>query len=521
MFQPQFFYEAGKARSGTALIPFFDSTSVSFAISTRNGNTVVDWGDGSSSNIAPVKMRDYADGSALSSNFNKSYSSALNGNVSVKFLRGLKDVYSIFLGVFHDNNQKSKLNILDVETFFHQFPNLFSIYINEYAYGDSSRMSVIKGDLAKFPNSVERVLIGATDFINSATDLVLNFSSYTNASNLKFFSLGTIGGTSSAGGVKVIGDLSKFPTSCQFLNVTRASSGSAITYTAGKVWASSFDTLHLPISLTIEELDSLLIDMDNSINTKIGSGVISIGGYRSAVSDAAVASLQTKGFTVNINKQLGFSILDSSVIFRADFQNNFDVYSNSYLGAIAGGTSNQPTFALSGRKAGEYCAVFNGSKSIKTTTNLPINSDKVTIAFWMKTTQSATAIIVETTTDYSVNNAFAVIMRASVKIDFADNLGIALNIATSSSLSNNWKHIVIVSDRSQPGINQTKLYVNGILDSLNAPTANNNGNWINAVLHIGQRAGTSLGFVGSLMYKKIYNYPFTPSEVSTLYNSEL
>ena len=72
MFNPIHFFEAGKARSGTALIPFFDSTSVAFAISTRNGNTVVDWGDGSSSNIAPVKMRDYADGSVLSSNFNKS-----------------------------------------------------------------------------------------------------------------------------------------------------------------------------------------------------------------------------------------------------------------------------------------------------------------------------------------------------------------------------------------------------------------------------------------------------------------
>ena len=79
MFNPIQFYEAGKARSGTALIPFFDSTSVAFGISTRNGDTVVDWGDGSSSNIAPVKMRDYADGSGVSPNFGKSYSSAFNG----------------------------------------------------------------------------------------------------------------------------------------------------------------------------------------------------------------------------------------------------------------------------------------------------------------------------------------------------------------------------------------------------------------------------------------------------------
>ena len=515
----------GRTKSGTALIPFFDSTSVSFAISTRNGNTVVDWGDGSSSNIAPVKMRDYADGSALSSNFNKSYSSALNGNVSVKFLKGLKDVYSVYLGDFHTTNQQFKLNILDVETFFHQFPNLFSLCIDEYAYQTTARMSVIKGDLAKLPNSVERVLINQAEILNAATDFTLNFSSYTNLSNLKVFRFKDKVATTAQSTIKVIGDVGKIPTSCQLFYLQKASAGSSITYTAGKVWASSFDTLYLPISLTTAELDALLVDMDGSILTKTGAGVISVLGYRSSASDAFVASLQSKGFTVNVTRNpLNINSYSDSALLRLDFQNNFDVYSNSGLNIVAGGTFTPPTFALSGRKAGEYCAVFNGSQSIKTTTNLPINSDKVTIAFWMKTTQTAVAIVGEMSSNTNANNAFSWYINDSVANSVQFNSRKELNNQSARTGANNgtWKHFVAVIDRSQNGANEILIYENGSLVTFTKPySTDNNGNFVNNILFIGQRAGSSLGFNGSLSLLKIYNYPFTPSEVSTLYNSEL
>lgn len=523
MFNPIQFYEAGKARSGTALIPFFDSTSVAFGISTRNGDTVVDWGDSSYSNIAPVKMRDYADGSALSSNFNKSYSSALNGNVSVKFLRGLKDIYSVYLGVIHDTNQKSKLNILDVETFFHQFPNLFSLCIQEYAYQTTARMSVIKGDLAKLPNSVERVLINVAEVIGiSSGELYLNFSNYTNSSNLKYFNVNPANNYLYP--LKFMGDLGKLPTSCQFLRIANAKvfTGSAITYTAGKIWASDFDTLSIPLSLTTAELDNLLIDMQNSV-TSVGAGIIALGGYRSAMSDSAVAYLQGLGRTVNIstNKVNANNFTDSALL-RLDFQNNFDVYSNSGINISDGSNyANRPTFALSGRKAGEYCAVFNGSQSIKTTTNLPINSDKVTIKFWMKTTQTTTAIVAELTSDYSINNAFAVLMRAGVKVNLCDRVS-SINSVSSSSLLNSWKRVAISVDRKL-GINQTNIYVDGVLDTTLDPSSrsDNNGNFVNNILFIGQRGGSTLGYTGSLMHLELLNYTITASEALADYNSFL
>ena len=523
MFNPIHFYEAGKARSGTALIPFFDSTYVAFGISTRNGNTVVDWGDSSSNNIAPVKMRDYADGYGLSSNFKKGYSSALNGNVSVKFLQGLKDVYSVYLGDFHTTNQQFKLNILDVETFFHQFPNLFSLCIEEYAYQTTARMSVIKGDLAKLPNSVERVLINVAEVIGiSSGELYLNFSNYTNSSNLKYFNVNPANNYLYP--LKFMGDLGKLPTSCQFLRIAdfRVFIGSAITYTAGKIWASAFDTLSIPLSLTTAELDALLADMDGSILTKTGAGVISVLGYRSSASDAFVASLQSKGFTVNVTRNpLNINSYSDSSLLRLDFQNNFDVYSNSGLNIAAGGTFIPPTFALSGRKAGEYCAVFNGSQSIKTTTNLPINSDKVTIAFWMKTTQSALAVISEISADSGANNAFRVVLNPN-KITIVDHVSANNNGTTANIVSTgNWVHIVVIIDRSQ-GISQNKIYINAALSYVQGSgVADLAGNFVNNILFIGQRAGSSFGFNGSLTKLKIYNYPFTPSEVSTLYNSEL
>lgn len=515
------FYEAGKARSGTALVPIFDTVKMTLTISTRSGNSVLNKGDGSPlTNISNVKLRDYTDGAHICI-FRYYYANPFTGNVSIKFLRGLKDVYSIDLTEFQQDTTTAKFNITDIEAFFAQFPNLFSLRFSEYAYQTTARMSIIKGDFAKLPNSVERVLIENTEVIpalNANQQLLVNFSSYDAASKLKFFRY--TGGINWIGvSLKIIGDLSKLPTSCNHLYLIKSSSQSAITYTAGKVWASSFDTLSIPLVLTTAELDNLLIDMDNSITTKIGAGVIYLLGLRSAASDSAVASLQAKGFTVNVSR--GYQIL------ILPFQNSFSDSGEIGMTMVAGGTSNQPTFALSGRKAGEYCAVFNGSQSIKTTANLPINSDKVTVAFWMKTSQTTLGMITELSTHASSNNAFYATLNETAtgisSIDSASN-GINAKSAAFAINNGNWHHVVVVIDRNQSATNTIKIYIN---DSLKSTTVmyglnvNTVGNFLNDILYIGQRAGSAFGFNGSLTRLKIYNYPFTATEVTNLYNSEL
>jgi hypothetical protein len=284
-------------------------------------------------------------------------------------------------------------------------------------------------------------------------------------------------------------------------------------------------------TLSADDKEKVLTIADN-IETafKTGGGVISVLGYRSSASDAFVASLQSKGFTVNVTRNpLNINSYSDSALLRLDFQNNFDVYSNSGLNIVAYGTSNQPTFALSGRKAGEYCAVFNGSQSIKTTTNLPINSDKVTIAFWMKTTQTSTGAVMELSPVWSTagTNAFTVFVNgATVNKLYAgeQTTNTVRNVrqSTADVNDNTWRHIAVVIDRANPTATKITLYINGVSAGTTATTNGSTaGNFLNNTFFIGQRAGSSLGFNGSLTKLKLYNYPLTAGEVSTLYNSEV
>ncbi|MCZ2084795.1 MAG: LamG domain-containing protein [Flavobacteriales bacterium] len=518
MLTPRQKYEVCRVKSGVALIPIFDSTLVAFGISTRNGNTVVDWGNSFTNNINPVKLNDFT--ITGGNNYDHTYASAFTGNVSVKFLKGLKDVYSIRIDTSHGTNTHSKLNITDIENFFSQFPDLYSVCIYEYGFSVDNRKSIIKGDLSRFPISVERVFIGDSDVLNAANDLVLNLSNYSVLSKLKYFKYDPSNFNIVFSTMKIIGNLSKLPTSCQYLYLTKASAGSSITYTAGKVWASAFDTLYFPIPLTYSENDALLNDLKNSVTTATGGKAIYLGGScRTVASNAAVTYLTGLGFTIS-----GVSVITPLKILDIDFQNNFTDASSSALTMVAGAAL--PTFALSGRKAGEYCAVFNGSQSIKTTTNLPINSDKVTIAFWMKTTQTAVSVLTELSLNSDNKNAFVTAINADSANKFSfqnkrSSAGYAIARSSVNVNDNTWNFVVATSDRALSGDNETKIYINGSLSLVVQNNLDMTGNYINDILFIGQRAGSSLGFNGSLTRLKIYNYPFTPSEVTNLYNSEL
>ena len=512
----QFFYEMGKARSGVAFIPYFYTVSIDyFALSTRTANISVKWGDGTSSFYTTTKNADPTLGTAVS-HPSHTYAAAYTGNVEFIVLNGLRDVYSLSINYSINTLNKNKLNIQDFGTFIKQFPNLYSYKININANNNDNYRPIIKGNLIDVPDSVERIYLEDVDVLNPLLNTFVNLNELSPTSRLKYFYKTTGGGLIN---MRLFGDLSKLPISCSTFYFGNAASGSYITYTAGKVWASSFDTLSIPLPLSHIELDNLLIDMNNSITTKIGAGVIALGGYRSATSDAAVASLQAKGFTVNIQK---YSITPQKIL-DLDFQNNFTDTSSSALTMVAGGTSNQPTFELSGRKAGEYCAVFNGSQSIKTTANLPINSDKVTIAFWMKTTSSSDGWMVELGPSIDATEGFACLHRPTQNAVQCWDKKTGYNaVNTPISPFSSWKRVAMVIDRSL-GVSQNKIYVDGVLASTQNTSfqTNNNGNFVNNILFIGQRAGSSLGYNGSLMHLELLNYPITASEALADYNSFL
>ena len=224
------------------------------------------------------------------------------------------------------------------------------------------------------------------------------------------------------------------------------------------------------------------------------------------------------------NKQYGGGYVPfATPILDLDFQNNFIDKSPSALTMVQG--QGLPTFGLSGRKAGEYCANFNGSQSIKTTTNLPLNSDKVTVAFWMKTTQTKISMVTEMSRRTGSNNAFYVTINESANkiwlADYASNYNIGISVASVNT--GIWIHAVMTIDRLQNGTSQNKIYVNGVLSYVQNGlyTTDNNGNFVNNILYIGQRAGNAYGYVGSLMKFQIFNGVSTDEQAMEMYLNDL
>lgn len=211
-------------------------------------------------------------------------------------------------------------------------------------------------------------------------------------------------------------------------------------------------------------------------------------------------------------------------VLALDFNQNFNDKSANGI-AFTQGTA-LPTFALSGRKAGEYCAVFNGAQSIKSLTNIPLNSNQATISMVMFTSQSAAAVVAEMSANFGANNAFGVFINDTFpqRIQISDhtpspnlvNLG---NSATN--ILNGWVHVIMTINRNKT-TNQNNIYVNGNQSYIqNASYLNDlNGNFVNNILNIGQRNGASLGFNGKICLFKIYNYEFAADQALNLYNAE-
>ena len=218
-----------------------------------------------------------------------------------------------------------------------------------------------------------------------------------------------------------------------------------------------------------------------------------------------------------------YGSVNNSKILDLPLQNNF-TDTTGINTMIAGGTSNLPTFTLEG---GEYAATFNGSQSLKTNSNFLINSDKVSISFWLKTSQTNTAVITELGTNTNSNNSFISSINDTLanRVSITDHNSSGFNIGNSAINinDNNWHHVVLMINRSLVGNQQNKIYVDGILSYVqNASLQSDlNGNWALNPLFIGQRAGNSFGFNGQMKFLKIFNYPLSTTEITNLYNKTM
>ena len=213
---------------------------------------------------------------------------------------------------------------------------------------------------------------------------------------------------------------------------------------------------------------------------------------------------------------------NEGLILDLPLQNSF-VDATGKNTIIAGGTSNLPTFTLEG---GEYAASFNGSQSIKTNANFNIGTDKVSISFWIKTSQTAFSIVLELSSNYNNFNTFAVFINDLLanRIEVADHIS-GYNVGNSAINinDNNWHHVVLMIDRNLVGNQQNKIYVDGVLSYVQNTSLQDdlNGNWGLFPLFIGQRGGSQYGFNGKMKFLKIFNYPLSTTEITNLYNKTM
>ena len=116
-------------------------------------------------------------------------------------------------------------------------------------------------------------------------------------------------------------------------------------------------------------------------------------------------------------------------------------------------------------------------------------TNKVTLAFWFKTTVKTSGLdsitLVEHSSDYNINNAFIVELGdqgGNGRINLSDHTASGYNLVYSRKKYNDglWHHFVGTIDRSL-GSSQNKIYVDGVLDTYQNPSrfSDNNGNFSN------------------------------------------
>ena len=216
-------------------------------------------------------------------------------------------------------------------------------------------------------------------------------------------------------------------------------------------------------------------------------------------------------------------VKNEGLILDLPFQNSF-VDATGKNTMVAGGASNLPTFTLEG---GEYAAYFNGSQSLKTNANFNIGADKVSISLWLKTSQTGIAVLQELSSNSDNKNAFATAINVEAANKFSmqnkkASSGVYNAVYSTSIINqNSWNHVCVVSDRSLNGNNESKIYVDNVLANVVFNNFDSSGNYINDILFIGQRGGSSLGFNGKMKFLKIFNYILSTTEITNLYNKTM
>lgn len=162
--------------------------------------------------------------------------------------------------------------------------------------------------------------------------------------------------------------------------------------------------------------------------------------------------------------------------------------------------------------------------TITTGSNLQLSdTDKLTVSFWIKTSQTSAGTIFNAGTNISTDNSFyANINYIGVgKILIQDRQSSVLRslLFTNQTFNdNNWHHVVITNDRALSSVNQMNIYVDNVFYYLSVFEINDlNLNYTDDFpLTIGNSIlGAYSGLIDDF---KIYKRILTIAEITQLYN---
>lgn len=203
---------------------------------------------------------------------------------------------------------------------------------------------------------------------------------------------------------------------------------------------------------------------------------------------------------------------DPSLLIDIPFNGDFENKVPGGIQMIAAGGA--PTFA-------NGAAVFDGTQSIKTATPLDIGSDKITLIYWVKSTQTSIGMVGELSIDFNGANAFASFINEtagdSVFIGQVGNSG--NNYCAGGITVNNgvWHFVACTIDRE--AVIENSVTIDGIKQYTQLQSGNNTGNFDVYPFFIGQRGGFSNGLIGELKKYQLYNRVLSDAEILAKYES--
>lgn len=240
---------------------------------------------------------------------------------------------------------------------------------------------------------------------------------------------------------------------------------------------------------------------------------------------------KTGSFTITTNVDYNIALIPTPIL-NIPFNNNFNELTGNNS-VIAGGTANFPTF-VTGRRGTDFAASFNGSQSVKTASNVLINGDKLSVSFWMKTTQTSTAIIADLSNNtWQVPNNTVKTFEIGINENTPKWGGVGRLFCTHTEVEvindrnpiftninindGNWRHFVITIDRALQSIIESNIYINGIISQEKLAASETEGDFINDILCIGQQHNNILGFNGQIQEFKLFNFILSIEDIERLY----